>query len=135
MIGRFNQTVAKAQQLLGNKAIAVRNLLFHLPPDVFSFLHSHVAQHGWEQCALSDDNLASKKILPNFVFKPAHKCWKPLCIEGNPSASRKLPKMRVEQTADCEEFPILMTHAETEILDQCVANHAGLELEMHESFF
>ena len=161
VIGRFNQTVAKAQQLIGSKAVAVGNLLFHLPPDVLSFLHTHVSQHGWEQCALSDDNLASKKILPNFVFKPVHKSWKPLCamsidvtklifrrifaeFEGNPAANRKLPKMRVDQIAEsacvlvnltkqlCEQFPIPMAHAETEILDQWVASHTGLELEMHE---
>ena len=161
VIARFNGTVARQMQLQGSKAVAIGNLMTHFPADLLQLLTSHASKHGWESCALSDDNLSTKKVLPVFVFKSPHKTWKRLCA-GSPEASRlcfqrviadfekqtgtrrKPERNHVEQLAEMaclvvnlskelqEQFPLKMATIQTEIFDKWIAANPGLDLELHE---
>ena len=161
VISRFNLTVAKSSQLVGTKANTVANLLFHFDEELVSLLQSHVSKYGWENCALSDDNLSSKKILPNYVHKAPHKQWKTFCTMSlsvtkllfqrlfadyarNPASRKKLVRASLDDLSEtaalvwnlakmlCEQFPIPMAVAEAEILKKWVDANSGLELELHE---
>ncbi len=75
-IRKWNSVASKAQQLAGTKALAVRQVLEKMPTAVLSFLLDHLGACGdYEQSALSDDVLSSKRIFPGFVFRNVNKDW------------------------------------------------------------
>ena len=76
VIKAWNQNVSKASQLHGAKSVGVRNVLSLMPEQVYNILARHVSLHGWENSALSDDVLQSKRIYPGHVFRSsANKEW------------------------------------------------------------
>ncbi|CAK9007782.1 unnamed protein product [Durusdinium trenchii] len=70
VIKRFNATVPKENQLLGQKAAAVKNLLDVFPDQALALIREHVQQLGWAGCCFHDDGLSSKKTVPGWKFRP-----------------------------------------------------------------
>lgn len=69
IVKKFNVGTPKQRQLVGQKAIAVRNLLEAMPPKALEVIETHVQKMGWDRSVFSDDALGSRKILPNFVHR------------------------------------------------------------------
>ncbi|CAJ1447674.1 unnamed protein product [Effrenium voratum] len=162
VISRFNSGVAKNFQLVGSKATAIGNLMTLFPADLLALLQNHVSKYGWDSCVLSDDNLSTKKILPNFVHKSPHKSWKKFAAmsvtsttltfrrlmrdfgKASPHGRRKADKATVEGLAEmaalvvnlskqlAELFPLKQADLEAEIYDKWVEGSPGLDLELHE---
>ena len=162
VISRFNSGVGKSFQLVGSKATAIGNLMSLFPADLLTLLQAHVSKYGWDSCVLSDDNLSTKKILPNYVHKSPHKSWKKLAAMSvvsttltfrrltrdfdkmSPHARRKADKATMESFAElaalvvnlskqlAELFPLKQADLETEIYDKWVEGSPGLDLELHE---
>ena len=162
VISRFNSGVAKNFQLVGSKATAIGNLMTLFPADLLALLQNHVSKYGWDSCVLSDDNLSTKKILPNFVHKSPHKSWKKFAAmsvtsttltfrrlmrdfgKASPHGRRKADKATVECLAEmaalvvnlskqlAELFPLKQADLEAEIYDKWVEGSPGLDLELHE---
>ena len=162
VISRFNSGVAKNFQLVGSKATAIGNLMTLFPADLLALLQNHVSKYGWDSCVLSDDNLSTKKILPNFVHKSPRKSWKKFAAmsvtsttltfrrlmrdfgKASPHGRRKADKATVEGLAEmaalvvnlskqlAELFPLKQADLEAEIYDKWVEGSPGLDLELHE---
>jgi len=62
VIAEWNRSNGKTSALVGGKAMAVKLLLEKAPKTCANFLIQHVGAWGWNNCAFSDDGLASKKI-------------------------------------------------------------------------
>lgn len=75
LIRKYNATVPKPQQLVGGRAVAVKNMLTSFPADALTMLMGHVSKHGWEGCAFTEDALSSRKILPDFTPRGSSKAW------------------------------------------------------------
>ncbi|CAK9020813.1 Uncharacterized protein SCF082_LOCUS15069 [Durusdinium trenchii] len=161
VIQRFNSTVGKSSQLLAAKATAVGNLMTHFPESLLCLMQAHVSKYGWEGCALSDDGLSTKKILPIHVHKAPTKGWKKYAsmsvqatelvfrklfhdFDSNPQGRRKADRASPEQSAESaallvnlakalqDQFPVKTEDIEKQIFDKWVEGHMGLELELHE---
>ena len=70
IIKRFNSDVPKENQLLNQKATAVKNLLDVFPEEALKLVRDHVQSCGWGACCFHDDGLSSKKVLPGWKFRP-----------------------------------------------------------------
>lgn len=160
VIAKFNAGVAKSFQLVGSKATAIGNLMAQYPPELLDLLQQHVSKYGWENSALSDDNLSTKKVLPSFTFKAPHKSWKKfasMSVEASwltwrrvfadfakNSAGRKPDKSIVEGVAETaallvnmanllqESCPLKDEDKQAWILEKWVHGHVGLDVELAE---
>ena len=161
VIGRFNSSVGSSFQLVKSKAVAVGNLLTHFPADVLMCMQGHVSRYGWDHCALSDENLSSKKILPVHTHRSPRKAWKRFAgmsveatsltfrrlftdFDSNPHGRRKADKATLEMLAETaallvnlaqvlmESFPVKKEDVEAQIYGAWVAGHMGLDMELHE---
>ena len=161
VISRFNGSVAKSFQLQGSKATAIGNIMTHCPQSLIDLLQDHASKYGWENCVLSDDNLSSKKILPNFVFRAPHKAWKRFTAMSPKSceltfrrlmsefekttARRKADRCLVEQFAEQaallvnlakllqEQHPVPDSDVARELFDKWVDGNVQLDMELHET--
>ena len=77
IIKKHNTAIPKNGQLLGPKAVAVRNLLDVFPVRAWNVVEAHVQELGWQQCCFSDDCLSSRKVLPGYTWRySASGLWK-----------------------------------------------------------
>jgi hypothetical protein len=77
VIVRWNGMSAKAHQITGGKRVALLNVLESYPDNARQHLLNHVALLGFDDSCLSDDMLASKKVLPGYQFRTTGTSNKP----------------------------------------------------------
>ena len=75
LIKRFNARVSTASQLAGRKAMIVKLLVESWPSAAWAMVRDHVSEVGWDKNVLSEEVLASKKLLPGHQFKAPNKLW------------------------------------------------------------
>ena len=75
VIAEWNSSNGRTSALVGGKAMAVKLLLEKAPKTCANFLIQHVGAWGWNNCAFSDDGLASKKIYPGYCWKHQKPGW------------------------------------------------------------
>jgi hypothetical protein len=102
VVSMWNSEVAKANQLLGSKASSVKNLLEFMPEDGRRELISHSNTHGWEQCAWTEDMLASKKLLPGQTPRTPNKKWNLRQTTCNESCTLMVKQIN----SDFEKMPL-----------------------------
>jgi hypothetical protein len=71
----WNASASKQSQIVGGKAQTVKNIMQLMDKGAKVELIKHVAEHGWESCAWTDDVLASKKMYPGFAPRGGSKLW------------------------------------------------------------
>jgi hypothetical protein len=65
----WNRVASENGELVGHKALAVKQLLETFPRKGLDLLLKHVSEYGWEASAFTEDALGSKKLLPNQSFR------------------------------------------------------------------
>ena len=75
LIKRFNARVSTASQLAGRKAMLAELLVESWPSAAWAMVRDHVSEVGWDKNVLSEEVLASKKLLPGHQFKAPNKLW------------------------------------------------------------
>ena len=75
IIKTWNGKVARASQLVGARAVSVKNVLTVMPSQVRDYMMDNISREGWDNCCLSEDILQSKKVYPRFVFRASSKEW------------------------------------------------------------
>ena len=75
LIKRFNARVSTASQLAGRKAMIVKLVVESWPSAAWAMVRDHVSEVGWDKNVLSEEVLASKKLLPGHQFKAPNKLW------------------------------------------------------------
>ena len=75
IIKAWNARSSRAGQLVGARSIGVRNILSLMPSSVQEMIVSHISECGWENSALSDDVLQSKKLYPPHAFRTTCQEW------------------------------------------------------------
>ena len=69
LIKEWNGQCSKSNQIVGQKAVAVKLMIELLPESWFELVVAHVSWHGWHHGAYSDDSLGSKKLVPGTKIK------------------------------------------------------------------
>ena len=54
VVKEWNARSSKSNNLVGQKAVAVKLMMEHMPESVFKVVEMHVSTHGWHQAAFSD---------------------------------------------------------------------------------
>ena len=75
VIKAWNSTASRASQLVGAKAVGVRNIINLMPAHVRELVSDHINRLGWDNSALSDDVLQNKKLYPPYVYRATSKEW------------------------------------------------------------
>lgn len=75
VVSTWNSSVAKANQLVGAKGMAVRNVLSLMPAEAKRAFMTHVSEFGWDGCAWTEEVLGSKKIYPGHAPRVGSKSW------------------------------------------------------------
>ena len=77
IIRAWNTGASKQQQLVGGKAQALKNVLEHMPSDVFTnVLLPAVSELSWEKCPWSDDAFSNKRIFPGGAPRAGDHAWR-----------------------------------------------------------
>ena len=72
----WNSQCPVSQQIVGRKSMALKSLMEQMPEDALTLLTTMVSELGWEESPWTEDALASKRILPGYVFRVADsKAW------------------------------------------------------------
>lgn len=75
-IRMWNSMTSRNGQLQGGKAMAVKNVMDAMPRPAINLIESHISRLGWDNCSLTDEVLASKRIVPGYTFRVlADKAW------------------------------------------------------------
>ena len=74
LVKMWNDQATKDHKIQGAKMVSLMQLL-SLSGDCMDVLQSFISNFGWETSPLSEDSLASKKILPNFAPRISNKTW------------------------------------------------------------
>jgi len=69
IIRQWNQGSARANQILGAKAQAVKNVMDLCLPETIALMIDHVSTYTWEGCSIQEDCLASKKVFKGQHFR------------------------------------------------------------------
>ena len=69
VIKEWNGNTSKSNHIVGQKAVAVKLMMEHMPISVFDEISDHVSRHGWHAGAFPDDSLGSKKLTPGSKVK------------------------------------------------------------------
>ena len=127
VIATWNQQTTKESQLVGQKKVALLNLL-DAPEDVIQLLISHCSEFS-EKSAFAEECFASKQILPGYVPRSGSKTWnKRLTVSSeslilmmryvDASHRRKLPdtrcKLSKESMSEASQMAIFAL-----MLDDC----------------
>ena len=76
VVRMWNSQCPVSQQIVGRKAMALKSLMEQMPEDALTLLVTMVSEMGWEESPWTEDALASKRILPGYVFRVADsKAW------------------------------------------------------------
>ena len=76
IIRTWNGQCTSALQIVGRKAMALKNLWEHMPEKALDLLTEMVSVSGWDESGWTEDGLASKRILPGYIFRcTASKKW------------------------------------------------------------
>jgi len=69
IIKLWNGQCAAVLQIVGRKAMALKNLLDMMPPAGLELVTRMVSATGWEDGCWTEDALASKRIFPGYAFR------------------------------------------------------------------
>ena len=69
IIKGWNSVCSGNAQLIGRKALAVRNMLERMSRATLQLLLSLASEVGWEDCPLNEEALSSKRIYPGHTFR------------------------------------------------------------------
>ena len=72
----WNKQASKDYKILGKKAVALK-LLCSLEQALLDQVLTHVGALGWIDCLWSEDNLAEKRMYPDYQFPGKNKKWAP----------------------------------------------------------
>lgn len=76
IIRTWNGQCTQALQIVGRKAQALKNLWGNFPEKALDVLTEMVSTFGWEESGWTEEGLASKRILPGYVFRcTTSKSW------------------------------------------------------------
>lgn len=76
IIKTWNGQCTQALQIVGRKAQALKNLWENFPEKALDILTDMVSTFGWEESGWTEEGLASKRILPGYVFRcTTSKSW------------------------------------------------------------
>jgi hypothetical protein len=71
----WNTSAPKASQIVGVKAMAVKNVMTSMNGDTKLCIIQHVDECGWENSAWTEECLSSKKIFPPYAPRGSSKAW------------------------------------------------------------
>jgi hypothetical protein len=76
VIRLWNAQCAQTLQIVGRKAMALKNLMEQMPEEGLALVAEMVSEKGWEEGCWTEDALASKRIFPGHVFRVVEsKAW------------------------------------------------------------
>lgn len=76
VIRLWNAQCAQTLQIVGRKAMALKNLMEQMPEEGLALVAEMVSATGWEEGCWTEDALASKRIFPGHVFRVVEsKAW------------------------------------------------------------
>lgn len=91
VIKKWNSDSAPSDRLVGQKATSVQMVLERMPESVAKLVMDHVSRYGWQNCMISDETLASKKIpkaMPSSLGP-----WDRGAVRGRMGGRRKTGRM------------------------------------------
>ncbi|CAL1146424.1 unnamed protein product [Cladocopium goreaui] len=101
---KYNQQSVAAHQLRGRKQTALKLLFESAPKDVLDEILNHVGTLGWENCAWTEENLASKRLFPGHVFPAKNRKWQQRLRVSNRSLRIMVLRIHWEQEhQSCEK--------------------------------
>jgi len=142
IIKTWNGQCTQALQIVGRKAQALKNLFEHFPEKALDVLTEMVSTFGWEESGWTEDGLASKRILPGYVFRcTTSKTWtarqtvtKESCVLMLERISRQMSKgtfkgKLVEKTlAERAQMAAVVHNIEMELLQMATIPAQDLEV-------
>lgn len=75
IIKTWNSQCTQNLQIVGRKAMSLKNLLELMPPDGLAVVSSTTSTYGWEDGPYTEDCLATKRIFPGYIFRADGKEW------------------------------------------------------------
>ena len=116
IIKTWNQTASANAQLIGRKALAVKNVLDRMGMGTLDVLLGAVSEFGWEDCPFNEETLSSKRIYPGHTFRvDGSKSW-----TARQTVSAKSLHLMMERTVWDHKHRTRVQRSEKEMADRAV---------------